>query len=234
MPSEPANSKPWPLPVQFAFIAGAVPAIFWLRFGTVDGIAIGLTVFLLLLGAVIEFVPRAAAVAGPESHVKVTPGRYDRLGVVWVLSIPFAPFLSWVLTNLFDVGASNWRLLLGVRALLCVALPLVTVLPLVRYVRSGTAGIMIAVLVVGTGFPVATGIGSAFDVIAGPAWQDVTVVQTSDFDFKLGGQRVHAPEAVVKLSDGRSLSRSVDVSVHEGRMRLLVLRGFGRIIDALP
>ena len=234
MPSEPAKSKPWPLPVQFLFIAGAVPGIFWLRFGTVDGFALGLTAFLLMLGAVIEFVPRASAVATPEGPVKVTPGRFDRLGVVWVLAIPFAPFLSWVLTNAFDVDASNWRELLGTRAALCVVLPLVTVLPLVRYVRRGTAGVSIAVLVVGTGFPVAAGAGSAFDVIAGPAWQDVTVAQLSDSDFKLHGREVRAPDAVVKLSDGRSLSRSADVAVHEGRMRLLILRGFGRIIDAVP
>jgi hypothetical protein len=234
MPTEPAESKRWPLPVQFLFIAVVIPAVFWLRFGSVGGFALGLTAFLLILGAIIEFVPRKGDALAAETAVKITPGRYDSLGVVWAFSIPFAPFLSWVLTNAFDVDASNWRALLGIRATLCVVLPLVTVLPLVRYVRRGTAGVSIAVLVVGTGFPVATGAGSAFDVIAGPSWQDVTITQLDDSDFKLQGREVRAPDAVVKLSDGRSLSRSADVAVHEGRTRLLILRGFGRIIDAVP
>ena len=234
MPIESSESKRWPLPAQFLFIAVVIPAIFWLKFGSVDGFALGLTAFLLILGAVVEFVPRRADALAAEGHAKITPGRFDSLGAVWALSIPFAPLLSWVLTNAFDVDASNWRALLGIRAALCVVLPLVTVWPLVRYVRRGTAGVSIAVLVVGTGLPVASGVGSAFDVLAGPAWQDVTVAQLGDSDFKLQGREVRAPDAVVKLSDGRSLGRSADVAVHEGRMRLLVLRGFGRIIDAVP
>ncbi len=230
MPTAPVKPKRWSTPVGFLFTAVGIPGVFWLKFGIVDGYVIAFTAFILMLSSAIEFLPRATDERTVAAVKKIAPSRFDFLATVWVLSIPFAPFLTWILTNALDVDASNWRVLLGIRAALCVVVPLIAVLPFVRYVTRGTAGIMIPVLVLGTGFPVATGIGAAFDVVAGPAWEDVTVAGSSDIVTRTGG-RVLAPDAIVELDDGRSLSRSAKIAIHEGPMHLLILKGFGRIID---
>ena len=233
MPTAPDDAKLWSTPAQLLLIAVVIPAVFWLKSGTVDGFAIGITAFLMMLASAAEFLPRSVDDQTAARLAKIAPTRFDFLATVWALSIPFAPFLSWVLTNALDVNAANWRVLLGIRAALCVVVPLISVWPLVRYVTRGTAGIMITVLVLGTGFPVLTGLGAARDVIEGPEWQDVTVSGSMDVVSRTG-QRVLAPSAVVELDDGRSLSRSPSVAIHEGPMRLLVLKGFGRIIAAMP
>ena len=206
---------------------------FWLRFGRIDQYALGFAAFLVLLAAGFEYLPREALKAqGLDQRPTYRQHPLDVLGVVWLLAIPFAPALSWMLTNFFDVGVGNWRLLLGVRAALCVVLPVVCVLPLLRFIRRGTAGIACAILALGTGYPVATAAGSAYDVVEGPVWQDVVIERFADFGFRArGGTSVRVDNALVELADGRSLTRSARVQLRRGPARLLVLRGFGRVID---
>lgn len=190
--------------------------------------------FLAMLAAAIEYLPRLTMTAATGPDRPPSSGRwYDKLGAIWLLSIPFAPFLSWLLTNAFDVDAGNWRWLLGLRALFCVAVPAICVLPLLRYVRRGNAGIALTVLALGTGFPVAAGIGCVYDLVRGPAWQSVTITSIRDVDFTTRiGTRIHAGQVLVELADGRELSRSPEVPLRIGPADVFVLRGFGRIIGA--
>jgi hypothetical protein len=224
--------KEWPPAVGLLFTAVFIPALFRVMFGVVDGYAIGFTAFLLMLMLAVEYLPKLADRAEPLPAKKVT--RLESIcGGVWGLSIPFAPFLTWVLTNAFDVDRSNWRLLVGTRAFLCVVVPLVTVLPLLRYVRRGNAGLQILVLGIGTAFPVATGAASAADFVAGPVWQDVTVDGVRDVAFRTAaGTNVNAPGALVDLGDGRTLTRSAGVALRGGPMRIFALAHTGRILDA--
>jgi hypothetical protein len=190
---------------------------------------------MVMLAAAVEYLPRAAdrAATAGAGQPPIRGRWYDKLGVVWMLSIPFAPVFSWILTNAIDVDAGNWRWLLGLRAIFCVAVPAICVLPLLRYVQRGTAGIALAILAIGTGFPVAAGIDSAYDLVRGPAWQEVTIKDIRDIDFTTGtGTQVHAGGVQVKLADGRTLSRSPKVPLRPGLADVLVLRGFGRIIGA--
>jgi hypothetical protein len=244
MKGERPERKEWPPAVGLLFTAAFVPALFWVMFGVLDGYAIGFTAFLLMLQLAVEYLPKLADRASLESAEGAARGadappakKVTRLesvcGGVWILSIPFAPFLTWALTNAFDLDRSNWRLLLGARAVLCVVVPLVTVLPLLRYVRRGMAGLQILVLGIGTAFPVATGAAAAADFVAGPVWQDVTVDGVRDVDFRTAaGTNVNAPGALVDLGDGRTLTRSAGVALRGGPMRIFALRHTGRILDA--
>jgi hypothetical protein len=216
-----------------ASIALTVPVLFWLKFGRIDQFAIAFTGFLVLLTTAIEFLPRAA----DARNVAPAPGKskLDFLGPVWLLSIPFAPFFSWALTSAFDVNLENWRWLLGVRAFMCVVLPIVSALSLLRFVRRGVAGIALLILVVGTAFPVLTAAGSAYDVVKGPSWEAVKVEQLEDIDFRTGaGTHVHKEGVYALLEDGRRLGHSEAVKFHLGPAKLLILHGFQWVLDAAP
>jgi hypothetical protein len=223
------------LPVGLALTAVGIPFIFYLRFGFVDGYAIAFAGFLLLLQLAIHFVPKKSDELGSTELPKVSRGRFDFLGVVWLLSIPFAPFLGWIFTNAFDLTASNWKMLFGICAALCVVVPIVCVLPLIRYVRQPAASFMIAVLAIGTAFPVLCGLGWAIDFVRGPSWEHVNVVSIDGFVFQNGSAQADVPDVVVSvhLADGRTLMRSQAApKVHSGSMQLLVLDASKIILDA--
>lgn len=184
-------------------------------FHDIEGYAYGFTGFFLLLELGVGILPRKVEELSARSKVK--GGRFDFLGVIWLLSVPFGPLLGWILTNAFGLTESNWRLLFGARVTLTIVVPLVCVLPLLRYVRGRAASFALGVLALGTAFPVLTGIQPAIDLIRGPEWETVRVSRTEDFS--------------VDLSDGRKLAHSEEMSLHPGAMDILVLRASRYILD---
>ena len=140
------------------------------------------------------------------------------------------PFLGWSATE--QLTAENWQVVAGIRAGLCVALPAVCVLPLLRYVRGPYAVPAGAVLLIGTAFPFIIGFGAALDFVGGPVWQDVEVkaVRASGFTTQFG-TRVTVPQAFADLMDGRTLRPVSTVDIHSGPARVRVLQGLNRIID---
>jgi hypothetical protein len=209
------------LAASLVMVGVGIPALFHLQFGRVPPFAIAVTAFFVLLVAAVEVLPKkTAALAGASEAAKVPRGRFDFLGAVWLVAIPVAPFVGWIVTSAFDVGRANWLQLTAVRAALCVALPLISVLPLVRYVRGKPAAFMTAVLVLGTAFPVVTGLGAAYDVASGPRWRNVQIALVSQHRLR--------------LSDGRLLSFSPSLGLQRGPARLLVLEGLDRVIDVEP
>ncbi len=226
----PARPKPWSLPVAIAMTALFIPGLFWYKFGRVDGYAVAAAAFLIILQLGLHFGLKRSAQFAHEKPPPYTPGPFDFLVVVWVVSIPISPFVGWALTNFIDLGVANWRVWLGVRAVLCVVLPIISVLPLLRFLRRPHVGFMLAFLGVGTAFPVVTGIGSAIDVVRGPRWENVEITSIKNV-VKPGG-KVLIRGALIELADGRRLTRTKSVNVREGPDRLLILRGIQRIIDA--
>jgi len=218
MPNDAVPGKPWSLPVSLFAIAAGMPAMFWLRFGYVDGYAFGFTGFLLLLVLAVHFIPRKAEeTAARGEGARIQGGRFDFLGVVWLLSIPFAPFVGWAVSSAGDLNADNWRALLSIRAGLCVVLPLVCVLPLLRYVPGGPVAFKGTVLLLGTLFPVLTGFGAAQDVLRGPKWEEIRIERLEDIRFRTGaGTRVEVPDAFVHLADGRRLTHPKGMTLRVG------------------
>jgi hypothetical protein len=86
------------------------------------------------------------------------------------------------------------------------------------------------VIVVGTAFPVATGLGAARDAIGGPVWQSVTIDDVDHIGFQKG-KKQEITNTRVDLTDGRSLSATPGLGLQRGPAKVLVLRGIGRIID---
>jgi hypothetical protein len=161
------------LPPRFLFAgllcALLVPAIFYLRFGEVDGLGWGLTIFLTLfcwLSALgLYFLPRS------EYHtpVELRNDRWDRIGAFWLVSCAFGPLCVWLLNAIVVLTPSNWRWIYLVEISLTIGLPLLTALPLFRYVRGKAALIALPILIGVTLLPIWVGLGPLMDVVTGPS-----------------------------------------------------------------
>ena len=230
-PTNAAEAKPMSTPRLIGTMAAvtvAVPAITWyLRGPKAIGYGLGFSGFLILILLAIWLSDRTPADAQSVSYRK---SRFDWLAVVWLLSVPFGPFFGWGATEQID--QDNWLMLAGIRVFLSVVLPLVGVLPLLRFVRGPHALIAGTVLLVGTAFPLLTAIGSTLDVVRGPVWRDVTV--TAVYQRKFGRWGGVSPILEVHLADGRILRTVEGVVPRKGPARLLLLEGLDRVLDMVP
>jgi hypothetical protein len=216
-----------------AAIALFVPAIFWFRFGDLRfGLAVAGFLLLLVLG--VQFLPELNRKYGPEqAALKVKRSTFDALGVVWLLAIPFAPFFAWVIGSLSTVNVHTWRWVLGTRAFLCVAVPLICALPLLRYIRGRAAPYSLLILFLGTMFPVSIGWNSAADFVRGPKWEAVDVASSLRVHLTVRARDVRTRTLKVRLADGRVLEADADqLEIKRGPCRILLLRSSRQILAA--
>jgi hypothetical protein len=146
-----------------------VPLLFYLKFGIVGPLGWGLTVFLsvycLLSAAGLYFL------AHPQYHtpVKLRNDWLDRVGAFWLAACALGPFFGWLLTSAFVLTTGNWRWLYWGRVGLSVVLPVLTALPLLRYVRGQGAPVMLVLLLGVTALPVWSGAATMQDLRSGPS-----------------------------------------------------------------
>lgn len=146
-----------------------VPTRFYLETGEVPPIAWGVSVFLatlcLLAGVGTYFARRT------EYHTRVAAhgGWADRVGAFWLVACAFGPFAGWVLTSVFTLTEGNWRWLYCGRVGLSAGLPVLTALPLLRYVSGRGAPVMLALLFGVTALPVWSAWANMRDLLDGPA-----------------------------------------------------------------
>jgi len=151
-----------------------VPLLFYLRFGTVNSFGWGATVFFVaycILAAIGTYF-----LVRPEYHtpVAVRHDWLDRIGAFWLVACAFGPFFGWVLTSVVSLSASNWRWVYGGRVGLCIGLPVLTALPMLRYARGKGAPIMLALLCGVTALSVWSGWNTLQDLRAGPTLRATT------------------------------------------------------------
>lgn len=223
-----AKPKYW---YSIVLISVVVPLIFWLRFGRVDGFAIAFTAFLLLLITTVQFLQNPGGKYENGGVKKLSPSRFDKLGVVWLLSIPFAPFLSWMIAEFFTITIYNWHAILGIKAGLCVVLPCICVLPLVRYINGRTAFVAGLILVIGTCFPVIIGWNSMVDLIEGPQDRSMVVREVHNIYYTRNYKDTPTDIVEITLDDGRVFEANDKyVSVKPGTETLTVLEHVGVVI----
>jgi hypothetical protein len=168
-------ARPAPFRVFWRWIVAALTAGVWvpLRFyeetGEVPTVAWGLTVFLvalcLLVGVGMYYGSR------PEYHTRVAArgGWLDRVGAFWLVACGLGPFFGWALTSAFTLTEGNWRWLYWGRVGLSVVLPILTALPLLRYVGGRGAPLMLALLVCVTALPLWSAWNTMRDLGDGPS-----------------------------------------------------------------
>lgn len=228
--------KQLPFWAQLLVIAILLPAAFWLRFGRVDAFALGFTAFLLLLALAVHYLPGLADRYGADqAQHPVAPGRLDWLAPVWLLCIPFAPLVLWLIGSLAVVTEANWRLVLGSKAFVCVVLPVISVLPLLKYVRGQAAPISMLILAIGTLFPVTFGLNALWDLSSGPQREQVVVAHVRQVQAYVSGRSVATDIVEVELGDGRTLQADQGVGpIVAGPAWLTVLRSTGTILSVHP
>jgi hypothetical protein len=198
--------KELPVWIQLLMIAVLMPAAFWLKFRRVDEFALGFTAFLLLLAVSVHFLPALTdRYSADQAKHPVTPGAFDLLGVVWLLSIPLAPLAIWLIGSLTVVTNNNWQAILGTKTLIGVALPIICVLPLLRYIRGDAAPIAILILAIGTLFPVSFGLTALQDLRTGPQRETVVITRVQPVVAYVRRTSVETDILEVELEGGRTL-----------------------------
>ena len=169
-PARPASARVlWRWGLAALTAATWVPIRFYEETGEVPPLAWGFSVFLatlcLLAGVGFYYAGR------PEYHTRVEArGDWlDRVGAFWLVACAFGPFFGWVLTSVFTLTEANWRWLYGGRVGLSVGLPLLTALPLLRYVSGRGAPLMLALLLGVTALPVWSAWATMRDLWEGPS-----------------------------------------------------------------
>ncbi len=145
------------VPMRFYEETGEVPPFAW-------GVSVFLSALCLLVGVGMFYAGRT------EYHTRVEArgGWADRVGAFWLVSCGLGPFFGWALTNGFTLTEGNWRWLYWGRVGLGAVLPVLTALPLLRYVSGRGAPLMLALLLCVTALPLWSAWATARDLLEGP------------------------------------------------------------------
>jgi hypothetical protein len=159
--------------VSAILFAVLVPLLFYIEFGEVGPLGWGMTIFFvvycLLSATGLFFLPR------PEYHTPVAMRAdwVDRLGAFWLVSCAFGPFFGWVLTSTVPLTVTSWRWVYGLRVLLAAGLPLITALPLTRYLRGKAVLVALPILLIVTMLPIWSAVNVSRDLWEGPVVRQI-------------------------------------------------------------
>ncbi len=148
-----------------------IPGLFYLGFGEVGPLGWGMTVFVAaycLLAAVGLYFRNRPEYQTP---VPLRGDWLDRVGAFWLVSCAFGPLLGWFITAVLPVTIMTWRWLYAARLFFAAGLPILTALPLTRYVRGKGAWIALLILMGVTLLAALSAVNVSRDLWAGPLSQ---------------------------------------------------------------
>lgn len=154
-----------------------IPLLFYWRFGNIGGLGWGTTIFFvaycLLAATGLYFRSRT------EYHtpVRLRGDWADRIGAFWLVSCVFGPLLGWIITSAFPITVTTWRWLYALRVIVAAGAPLITAVPLTRYLRGKATWVALPLLVVITLLPIWSAVNVSRDLWEGPM---VRQVQSAD------------------------------------------------------
>lgn len=134
--------------------------IFWLRFGELTLFAFGFAIFLTALQILIIVGLRFQN----RTDLHVTPpakfDRLDKIGAWWLMACAFGAFFGWICLNL-AAGFPAFKLAFhGANIFFSVILPVLTMLPNLRYISLKALYIQIPLLIFITFLPMLVGVSS--------------------------------------------------------------------------
>jgi hypothetical protein len=151
--------------VQAAFI---IPFLFYLHFGEIDAYALSFTAFIVVLCLLIALGYSVSDRPESRTRAALRGGPFDYVGAFWLVACAFGPFFGWLVTAASTLTEENWRWRYVVRALLCVALPVLTALPLFVYVRGRYWHVALLLLLGVTALPAWSSVNTLRDLREGP------------------------------------------------------------------
>ncbi len=127
-----------------------IPVLFYLGFKEVGGIGWGTTIFFVVYCLLAAIALYFRPLTEYHTPIQLRGNWADRLGAFWLVSCVFGPFLGWVITSAFSITPDSWRWLYSLRLIVAAGFPLITALPMVRYLRGKTILVALPILVVVT------------------------------------------------------------------------------------
>jgi MFS family permease len=107
------------------------------------------------------------------------------VGAFWLVGCVFGPFFGWVITSgAIPITLTSWHWLYGLRVLLAAGLPIVTALPLTRYVRGKSTWVALPLLVGVTLLPISSAMNVSRDLWEGPIMRQVQSTDRSQLYLK--------------------------------------------------
>lgn len=162
-------------------LAVILPLLFYLRWRTVDGFAIGFTVFMVVLSLLFALGLHFQSKTKYHTTVPLDHSLADRIGANWLVACAFGPFIGWLITlPLFPLTEKSWQWQYGARVFFAVVLPLLTALPLMRYARGRAALIAVPLLIGITALPVLSCVWVIGDLHDGVVTSNIAVTIDPD------------------------------------------------------
>jgi hypothetical protein len=103
-----------------------------------------------------------------HTTVKLRGDWRDKVGAFWLVACAFGPFFGWIATNVLPVTAHSWVWVYGLRVFLAAVLPLITAIPLTRYIQGKAAWVSLPLLILVTLLPVSSAFNASRDLFDGP------------------------------------------------------------------
>src|SRR5205085_6847027 len=155
--------------IAAAYAAVYIPALFYLRFGEINAFALSFTGFMVLLCLLVALGYAVQNTPDYQTPVRAKGGVLDYVGGFWLVACAFGPLFGWLMTApVFELTEGNWRWRYVVRVVLSLGLPVLTALPLFRYVRGKYWYVMVMLLF---GLPTLaawSGLNTLLDLREGP------------------------------------------------------------------
>lgn len=153
------------LPKAFAGIALSAVVIllrFWVEFGEIPVFAFGFAAFVVVLEILIIVGLRFQNRTERHTAKGLKNDWLDKLGGWWLAACAFGAFFGWICGNLARSFPNLAIIFLTAEIIFTIILPVVTMLPNLRYISRNAAAIQVPILVFGTSLPLLIGSGSLF------------------------------------------------------------------------
>jgi hypothetical protein len=160
--------------IAAAQAAVIIPFLFYLHFGEIDAFALSFTGFMVVLCLLVALGYSISDRPALQTHADAKVGPVGRVGSFWLVACAFGPFFGWLVTAAFNLTEENWRWLYVARVVLCVALPVLTAVPLFVYVRGRYWHIALLLLLGVTALPIWSALNTIRDLREGPSVRRTT------------------------------------------------------------
>ncbi|HEV7889595.1 MAG TPA: hypothetical protein VGP08_03100 [Pyrinomonadaceae bacterium] len=162
--------------IAAAQAAVLIPLLFYLHDGEINAFALSFTGFIVVLCLLVALGYSIPDRPDRQTQSDAKVGPVGRVGSFWLVACAFGPFFGWLVTEGFTLTEENWRWRYAARLLLCVGLPVVCALPLLRYVRGKYWHVALLLLSCVTALAAWSGLNTLRDLREGP-----TVRRTTGF-----------------------------------------------------
>jgi hypothetical protein len=137
---------------------------FWFYFGELSFFACGFVIFTSVLQILIIVGLRFQNRMDFHTTKSVRNNWFDKLGAWWLVACAFGAFFGWICGNLANAFPAFKMVILTAEIFFTIFLPIITMLPNLRYVGAKASVVQIPILFFVTVLPMLVGLNSLFTI----------------------------------------------------------------------